>query len=65
MTARTVATWALGLTVVQVALGFTNIALNAPGWMQLLHLLTAQLMWTCFLLLFATPHNAPAPAERG
>ena len=56
---RTLATWALGLTVAQVALGFTNIALNAPGWMQLVHLLAAQLVWTCFLLLLTTGNNRP------
>ena len=59
---RTLATWALGLTVAQVALGFANIALSAPGWMQLVHLLAAQLLWTCFLLLLATEHNLPLTA---
>jgi heme A synthase len=34
--------FALGL---QVLLGLLNIALLAPGWMQILHLLVAQVLW--------------------
>jgi hypothetical protein len=34
-----------------VALGALNIALNAPGWLQLTHLLMAQLTWLCAVLL--------------
>jgi len=29
----------------QTALGFLNIALGAPGWLQLVHLLAAQVVW--------------------
>jgi heme A synthase len=29
----------------QVLLGLLNIALLAPGWMQILHLLVAQVLW--------------------
>ena len=40
----------------QAALGFLNIALGAPGWLQILHLLTAQvvwiLVWLCVLSLW-------------
>ena len=61
---RNIATAALAFTILQVALGFTNIALGAPGWMQLLHLLAAQLLWTCFLLLLvSTPRPLSAPAQ--
>lgn len=35
----------------QAALGFLNIALGAPGWMQILHLLAAQIIW---ILAFLT-----------
>ncbi len=38
----------------QTALGFLNIALGAPGWMQLLHLLTAQVVWMLIFLAVAT-----------
>lgn len=46
--------WASALTVglmAQVGLGVMNIALAAPGWMQLSHLLLAQLVWIAALLL--------------
>ena len=46
--------WALalaGLALVQVALGALNIALNAPAWLQLAHLLLAQLTWLSAVLL--------------
>lgn len=38
----------------QAALGFINIALGAPGWMQLLHLLAAQIVWILVFLAVAT-----------
>ncbi len=47
-------TWASAailLIVAQVFLGTMSIALAAPGWMQLAHLLTAQLVWIATLLL--------------
>jgi heme a synthase len=44
--------WAVGcLAAVQLGLGGLNIALNAPGWLQLAHLLTAQLLWISAVLL--------------
>lgn len=46
--------WALGLVVlasVQLVVGALNIALHAPGWLQLGHLLGAQLTWICAVLL--------------
>lgn len=33
------------LIVLQIALGFINIALQAPVWMQVIHLLVADMMW--------------------
>jgi heme A synthase len=62
---RRVASLALAAIVAQVALGFANISLGAPGWMQLLHLLTAQLVWTCFIVLAAGHHNPPTQVEQG
>lgn len=50
-------TWALilsGLVVFQVALGFLNIALAAPGWLQIVHLLLAQFVWLALVLLIDT-----------
>jgi len=40
----------LGLAVGELALGAANVALAAPGWMQLLHLLAAHLLWMATLL---------------
>jgi cytochrome c oxidase assembly protein subunit 15 len=62
---RRVARVALSCVVIQVILGFANIMLAAPGAMQLLHLLTAQLVWTCFLLLRVGVDNSPAHAQQG
>ena len=64
-TMRRVALTALVCTVAQVILGFTNIALGAPGWMQLLHLLTAQLMWTAFILMAWSANNPQTSANQG
>ena len=47
--------WALaglGLVAIQVALGFGNIWLGAPGWMQISHLLTAQLLWVTIVAVW-------------
>ncbi|WP_291426446.1 COX15/CtaA family protein [Deinococcus sp.] len=40
-----------GLLVAQMLAGFANIALHAPGWMQLLHLLLACLTWLAAVML--------------
>ena len=39
--------------LVDLAAGFLNVLLNAPIWMQLLHLLLADLLWVALLLLAA------------
>ncbi|MDP6932693.1 MAG: COX15/CtaA family protein [Myxococcota bacterium] len=38
------------LVVVQVGLGFLTVALAAPGWLQLVHLLGAQGLWIALVL---------------
>jgi cytochrome c oxidase assembly protein subunit 15 len=43
----------LALLVVQFALGFADVLLLAPAWMQLLHLLGADLYWVALVLLAA------------
>ncbi len=35
----------IGLTVIQIVIGFTNIFLLIPVWTQIIHLLTADLIW--------------------
>jgi len=42
----------------QLGVGVFNILLGAPGWMQLLHLFGAQLVWLCFVVLWV-------PGRRG
>jgi cytochrome c oxidase assembly protein subunit 15 len=62
--------WALvGLFFTQILLGSLNVTLKAPIWMQLVHLLMADLVWIVLVLLgalaLATPAAvvAPAPAK--
>ncbi len=45
-----------GLAVVQLVVGFTNVALLAPVWIQLVHLLIADAIWiTLTLLALSSP----------
>jgi hypothetical protein len=39
------------LALVQLAAGLLNVALLAPVWMQIVHLLLADLLWIAFVLL--------------
>ena len=48
----------------QAALGFLNIALGAPAWMQLLHLLAAQIVWVLVFLSVAVLWSGQAGARR-
>ena len=54
---------ALHLVAVQVAIGFLNIALSAPGWLQLVHLLAAQAVWIALVLACLAP-SPPDGAAR-
>lgn len=49
----------------QIALGFTNVALLAPVWMQLTHLMNADFVWISLTLLCAAalPKKVTANAE--
>ncbi len=53
--ARRWAGWLMWAVVAEVLVGISNIALAAPGWLQLGHLLVAQVVWVCALLM---AHNA-------
>ncbi|HEY8549618.1 MAG TPA: COX15/CtaA family protein [Vicinamibacterales bacterium] len=44
---------AAGLAALQIVLGFLNVLLLAPVWMQLVHLLVADLLWIAVVLLGA------------
>jgi protoheme IX farnesyltransferase len=50
-----------GLFLVQMVCGLANVVLKAPVWMQLLHLLLADLVWIAFVLLAAGALERGAP----
>jgi cytochrome c oxidase assembly protein subunit 15 len=57
--------WVLGLLALQFALGVADVLLLAPAWMQLIHLLGADLYWVALVLLVAEtlwPDSVPATA---
>jgi len=62
---KRLALFVVGLFLAQIAGGFLNLALLAPVWMQLVHLLMADLLWLAVVLLgasaLAQPAVAPAP----
>jgi heme A synthase len=51
--AKRLAGWLVALVVLQFCLGSINILLLSPLWMQVLHLLTADVMWITLVLLSA------------
>lgn len=46
--------WTGGLVIVQILAGAVNVVLLAPVWLQVVHLLLADLLWISFLQLGAT-----------
>jgi heme a synthase len=56
---RTMARWAALLVFAQLCAGAVNIALLAPIWMQLIHLLLANLVWISLVLLRYQSINRP------
>lgn len=50
---------ALYLVAAEVAIGFFNIALSAPGWLQLVHLLFAQALWMALVVACASIGRKP------
>jgi heme A synthase len=52
--ARRWASWVLALVAAQFAAGLLNAALLAPVWLQLVHLLLADLLWLALVLLSAS-----------
>lgn len=65
--ARGLAWGLVALFVTQITLGGLNVTLKAPVWMQLVHLLMADVVWICLVLLsavaLARPAVAAAPAS--
>ena len=55
--------WGLGvLLAAQIAAGVMNLVLLAPVWLQMAHLLIADLLWITLVLLCASV-LAPAPSR--
>ena len=46
--------WTCGLVLLQILAGAMNVLLLAPIWLQVVHLLLADLLWIAFLLLGAS-----------
>ena len=55
----------LALVGAQFAVGLLNAALLAPVWLQIVHLLLADLLWLALVLLSATAHGAARAEEFG
>jgi len=51
------------LVVVQIGAGLLNVALLAPVWMQLVHLLVADALWIGFVVVGSTALVEPARVE--
>ena len=57
------AAWAVSaLALLQLGGGLLNLALLAPVWMQIVHLLLADLLWIAFVLLAVRALSMPRPA---
>jgi heme A synthase len=57
------AAWAVSaLTLLQLGGGLLNVALLAPVWMQIVHLLLADVVWIAFVLLSVRALSLPLPA---
>ncbi len=54
----------IGLIVTQWIAGFVNIYLLAPVWLQLVHLLLADLLWIALILLTASILGQPIPKTK-
>jgi heme A synthase len=71
--ARVAATRVMAVTLLQVLVGAFNLALLAPVWMQLIHLLIADALWIAVLLMVLETARVPkaigvpamAPAAQG
>ena len=61
--ARRAARACAALVLLQLAVGLANVALLAPVWMQIVHLLLADLLWIAFVLMAvrALPTHAFVP----
>ncbi len=58
-----VARWTLRLVFLQIVAGVVNVLLLAPVWMQIVHLLLADLVWIGFLIMAAEELALTAPSR--
>jgi len=56
--------WLIALVLAQMLAGFANVALLAPVWLQVIHLLIADLVWITLVLLGASSLPATPEATR-
>ncbi|HEX5707297.1 MAG TPA: COX15/CtaA family protein [Pyrinomonadaceae bacterium] len=59
--------WSLALAalvIIQTAVGLTNVALLAPIWLQLVHLLLADFLWLSLILLAASALSVREETEQ-
>ncbi len=54
---------AMYLVVLEVAIGFFNIGLSAPAWLQIVHLLAAQALWMALILTCASLGPSQVPRQ--
>lgn len=54
---------AMYLVALEVAIGFFNIGLSAPAWLQIVHLLGAQALWIALILTCASLGPVQVPGE--
>ncbi|MCS6952064.1 MAG: COX15/CtaA family protein [Bryobacterales bacterium] len=59
------ADFGLGLVVAQTAVGFLDVMLGAPPWLQLLHLLAAQALWITLWLAVVEAWQSREPTISG
>lgn len=52
-----------GLLILQGTAGVTNVLLLAPLWMQIVHLLMADLVWISYILLSASVLSSQGGTE--
>jgi heme A synthase len=54
----------IGIYITQIILGFINLFLLAPGWMQIIHLLVADVLWVHLVMLaVATLSTVPGKIQ--
>jgi cytochrome c oxidase assembly protein subunit 15 len=59
--ARGPVSWVAGLFLVQLCVGALNVALLAPVWMQMVHLLVADCVWLALVVVARVALTGPAP----